>query len=101
MTALSFTCNKHKDMAGVRALKKSASFFMGSAEADEYNLPLRAEVGWWKGLKDVVGEILITAGADELMLHDIKAISKKIEVCHSQKVFFDGIRLISHRLFTQ
>lgn len=84
-------------MVGVRGLKKLASFFMGSAEADEYNQPLRAEVDWWKGLKDVVGEILITAGGEELMLHDIKALSI------FSKSFFSMvfIRLTSHRLFTQ
>lgn len=34
---------------------------------------------WWMGLKDVVREIFITAGADELMVDDIEAISKKID----------------------
>lgn len=80
MTAPSFTRNQHKDMVGERGLKNSVSYFMGSAEADEYNQPLRAEAEWWMGLKDVVREISTTAGADELMVDDIEAISKKIEV---------------------
>ncbi|MCJ1462247.1 hypothetical protein MMC07_000847 [Pseudocyphellaria aurata] len=82
MTAPSYTRNQQKDLVGVRGLKKSASFFMGEGKTDEYNQPSCAEAEWWQGLKDVVGEIFITAGADELMVDDIEAISEKIKAVH-------------------
>lgn len=61
-------------------IQKVVSFFVGNAEASEYNQALNAEAVWWKGLKDVVGEILTSVGADEFTVDDIQAISKKIDV---------------------
>ncbi|KAL9117520.1 MAG: hypothetical protein Q9187_005944 [Circinaria calcarea] len=58
--------NRYKDLVDALVLEKWAACFMGIAEADEYNQPFRASSGWWKDLRNVVRDVLITAGADEV-----------------------------------
>lgn len=51
---------------------------MGGAAPDNYNQPLRAPAGWWEGLK--VAEVLIVAGADEVLVDYVKELAAKMEV---------------------
>lgn len=51
---------------------------MGGAAPDNYNQPLRAPASWWEGLK--VEEVLIIAGADEVLVDYVKELAGKIEV---------------------
>ena len=51
---------------------------MGSEEADPYNQPGTAPTDWWNDLK--TKNILIVAGKDEVLVDDIEAMAKKIQV---------------------
>lgn len=51
---------------------------MGRAPADNYNQPIKAPVDWWKDLK--VEEVLILAGAEEVLVDYVKEVARKIEV---------------------
>ena len=53
---------------------------MGSAKQDAYNQPFCAPSSWWKDLSTKTQSILITAGADEVLVDDIKAFTDKIKV---------------------
>lgn len=53
---------------------------MGNAPVDAYNQPFIAESGWWNGLESVVEDILITSGAKEVLIDDIKDFVSRITV---------------------
>lgn len=78
MTADSFRRNAYKDCIGPESLGPWSRAFMGGAEPDNYNQPLRAPASWWEGSK--VGEVLIVAGADEVLIDQVKELAGKIEV---------------------
>ena len=59
-------------------LERWAAAFMGGASTDPYNQPLTAPSEWWQGLR--ADEVLIVAGADEVMIDAIRAFIKKFEV---------------------
>ncbi|KAI9812883.1 MAG: hypothetical protein M1827_004401 [Pycnora praestabilis] len=74
--------NANKDCTSYPALRKWSDAFMGSAPSDYYNQPHTAPGSWWEGLK--VSEVLILAGADELLVDDIKALAGRIEEVHEK-----------------
>ena len=53
---------------------------MGIAKPDEYNQPFPASPEWWKNINGVVSDLLITAGADEVLVDDIKAFAQTLQV---------------------
>ncbi|KAH0608080.1 uncharacterized protein H6S33_002132 [Morchella sextelata] len=54
-----------------------SSSYLGSQEArNAYSEPIRAPEGWWSDLQGVVKRILITAGAEEVMLDDLVKFSQ-------------------------
>lgn len=77
-TADSFRRNAYKDCIGPSSLGPWSRAFMGGAAPDNYNQPLRAPAGWWEGLK--VAEVLIVAGADEVLVDYVKELAAKMEV---------------------
>ncbi|KAI9787019.1 MAG: hypothetical protein M1816_007772 [Peltula sp. TS41687] len=76
----SMTFNERKDMLTAKTLDRWAAAFMLGASTDPYNRPLTAPSEWWRGLK--VNDVLIVAGADEIMVDDIRAFAKKFESVH-------------------
>ncbi|KAH0558472.1 hypothetical protein GP486_004868 [Trichoglossum hirsutum] len=70
--------NRYKDCLKDKTLQYWGDQFMGKAKADPYNQPLTASSDWWSAL--AVDEILIVAGADEIMIDDIQEFAKKLEV---------------------
>ena len=78
MSADSFRRNALKDCIGPDSVGPWARAFMGAAPPDNYNQPLRAPASWWEGLK--VEEVLIIAGADEVLVDYVKELARKIEV---------------------
>ena len=89
-SASSYISNQDLDSIDAPVLKKWSAYYMGSAEADEYNQPFIAEPSWWKDLPNVVQSILVTAGSYEVLLDDIKAFVEKIQVCDFKFVVVDG-----------
>ncbi len=83
-TADSFRRNAYKDCIGESSLAPWSSAFMGGAPPDNYNQPLRAPAEWWKDVK--AEEILIIAGADELLVDYVKELASKIEVSVSDSL---------------
>ncbi len=77
-TAESFRRNQYKDCIGPASLIPWSKAFMGRAPADNYNQPIKAPVDWWKDLK--VEEVLILAGAEEVLVDYVKEVARKIEV---------------------
>jgi len=78
MSADSFRRNAYKDCIGPSSLGPWARAFMGGAAPDNYNQPLRAPASWWEQLK--VEEVLIIAGADEVLVDYVNQLAGKIEV---------------------
>ena len=78
-TADSFRRNAYKDCIDASSLIPWSRAFMGQAPPDNYNQPLRAPADWWKDSK--AEEVLIIAGADEVLVDYIKELASKIEVC--------------------
>ena len=56
---------------------------MAKAASDEYNQPFTAAAEWWRDLPSVVDHILLTAGADEVMVDGIQSFVSRLEVCFS------------------
>ncbi|KAI9874226.1 MAG: hypothetical protein M1830_010047, partial [Pleopsidium flavum] len=79
-TAESFRRNQYKDCLGPAALNPWSRAFMSRAQTDNYNQPLNAPASWWKDLK--VDAVLILAGADEVLVDDIKEVARRIESVH-------------------
>lgn len=84
MTFASYATNRHKDILGPSVLERWADSFMGSAPPDNYNQPDRAPAEWWKDL--LAEEVLVVAGADEVLVDSIRDLGRKIEVCDSSAI---------------
>ena len=53
---------------------------MGNVKPDEYNQLFLASSGWWKSINGVVSDLLITPGADEVLVDDITAFAQTLQV---------------------
>ncbi|KAL8826711.1 MAG: hypothetical protein Q9191_003636 [Dirinaria sp. TL-2023a] len=80
----SFKANKNKDCLTAFLGETWSATFVGKAARDNYNEPIRTDVEWWRGLKDVVKEIFVVGGADELLVDSIKEMARKLETAHPQ-----------------
>jgi acetyl esterase/lipase len=78
VSAPAMKTNQYKDCIKDNTLQYWGEQFLGKAKADPYNQPLTASSEWWSTLS--VDEILIVAGADEIMIEDIREFAKKLEV---------------------
>ena len=72
--------NAKKDLVSPAAGNRWSESFLAGQAKDAYNEPLAAPEGWWNGLKDVVEEILITGGGDEILVDPIKELGKQYKV---------------------
>ncbi|CAA9959902.1 hypothetical protein P3342_005280 [Pyrenophora teres f. teres] len=75
-----FITNAERDMFDARCLSRWATAFLGSSDpfaGDFYNEPVLAAPEWWEPVADIVGEVLIWAGDNEVLKDGIQAFSKK------------------------
>ncbi|CAN9229090.1 unnamed protein product [Alternaria alternata] len=75
-----FVTNAQRDMFDARTLSRWASAFLGSDSpfaGDFYNEPVLAAPEWWEPVADVVEEVLIWAGDNEILKDGIEAFAKK------------------------
>lgn len=76
----SFRRNHYKDLVSAAVVETWGEYFFGTAKPDEYNQPLLAASEWWKDIDSIVGDILITVGADEVEVDDVEAFATKLKV---------------------
>lgn len=74
----SMTQNERKDFLTAGSIGPWVAAFLSGAPTDPWNQPLMASPEWWEQLK--VDEVLINAGADEIMIDDIRAFAKRFKV---------------------
>ena len=79
----SMKANTHKDILTPYLVDTLSVIFLGKSARDNYNEPIRTNVEWWAGLKDVVKEIFVVGGADEIFVDSIKEMARKLEVSAS------------------
>lgn len=78
----SFDFNREKDMFDGRALSRWSTAFLGSTSpfaGDFYNEPVIAPASWWEPTADVISEVLIWAGANEILLDGIEEFARRFE----------------------
>jgi len=77
----SFKQNYNTDMISAVMLRRYVGMFLGKSEygerdpgileGDEYTEPLRNTIDWWEGLHNVVGDMLVWAGDNEVLVDAI------------------------------
>lgn len=75
-----FEENAEKDCFDRRPLIRWSSAFLGSDSpfaGDFYSEPVTAPASWWEGTANVVDEVLIWAGGNEILLDGIEEFSKR------------------------
>ena len=72
--------NAKKDIVSPGAGNRWSQSFLGGKEKDGYNEPLSATLGWWNDLKEVVEEILIVGGGDEILVDPIRELGRQYKV---------------------
>lgn len=75
-----FIANAERDMFDARALARWAAAFLASDSAfagDFYNEPVLAAPEWWEPVADLVDEVLIWAGDNEILKDGIEAFAAK------------------------
>ena len=84
----SYIKNGDIDSVDASVLKKWSAYFMGSATPDEYNQPFRTSDSWWNDLPKIVPNVLITAGADEVLVDGIRLFAETIKVSAARRLLF-------------
>lgn len=69
--------NAKKDLVSPSVGNRWSGSFLAGKEKDAYNEPLSAPLGWWNGLKDVVEEIFIAGGGDEILVDPIRELGRQ------------------------
>ena len=72
--------NAKKDLVSPNAGNQWSESFLGGKAKDGYSEPLSAEEGWWDGLKDVVEEIFMAGGGDEILVDPIRELARQYKV---------------------
>lgn len=78
----SFTTNAEKDMFDGRTLNRWSSAFLGSDSpyaGDFYSEPVLAPASWWEGTADVIEEVLIWGGGNEVLLDSIEEFARRFQ----------------------
>ncbi|KAI9733071.1 MAG: hypothetical protein M1834_003617 [Cirrosporium novae-zelandiae] len=70
--------NEQKDILPISGLQMWHKHFLGNAEVDPYNSPISAPPSWWNDLN--VGDIMITAGGNEIIRSDIETLATALKV---------------------
>lgn len=75
--------NAEKDMFDSRTLSRWAAAFLNSTSpfaGDAYSEPMLASSEWWEPVADVVEEVLIWGGENEILIDAIEAFAQKFSV---------------------
>ncbi|KAJ4362383.1 hypothetical protein N0V83_010476 [Neocucurbitaria cava] len=75
-----YVTNAQRDMFDARTLSRWSAAFLDSDSpfaGDFYNEPVLASPEWWEPVADVVEEVLIWAGDNEILKDGIEAFAKK------------------------
>jgi acetyl esterase/lipase len=75
-----FVTNAERDMLDARTLNRWSAAFLGDSSpfaGDFYSEPVLAAPDWWTPVADVVGEVLIWAGDNEILKDGILAFAEK------------------------
>lgn len=75
--------NAERDMFDSRTLARWSAAFLGSSSpfaGDAYSEPVLASAEWWEALADVVDEVLIWGGENEILIDGIEAFASKFSV---------------------
>lgn len=83
-----FITNAERDMLDVRALDRWSAAFLGSDSpfaGDFYNEPVLAAPDWWEPVADIVEEVLIWAGDNEILKDGIEAFATKFTIGFGRK----------------
>jgi acetyl esterase/lipase len=75
-----FITNAERDMFDARTLNRWSAAFLGDASpyaGDFYSEPVLAAAEWWTPVADVVGDVLIWAGDNEVLKDGILAFADK------------------------
>jgi acetyl esterase/lipase len=78
----SFTKNKEKDMFDGRTLSRWSAAFLGSTSpyaGDFYSEPVTAPASWWEATADVIDEVLIWGGGNEVLLDGIEEFASRFQ----------------------
>jgi len=77
-----YVTNAEKDMFDARALSRWSSAFLGSNSpfaGDFYSEPVLAPASWWEKTAEVVDEVLIWGGANEILIDGIEEFARRFE----------------------
>ena len=80
--------NAKKDTVATANGETWAHSFLGGREADAWNEPLRAPEDWWDASEDVVEEVLIVGGADEVLVDSIRELARRLKAKHAKMTEF-------------
>ncbi|KAJ4356585.1 uncharacterized protein N0V89_004620 [Didymosphaeria variabile] len=75
-----YETNAEKDCFDRRALERWSSAFLGNDSpfaGDFYSEPVTAPSSWWEGTASVIGEVLVWAGGNEILLDGIEEWAKR------------------------
>lgn len=76
----SFKTNAEKDMFDARTLNRWSSAFLGSDSpfaGDFYSEPVLAPASWWEKVTDVIDEVLIWGGGNEILIDGIEEFARR------------------------
>ena len=76
--------NAKKDVVTTAMGKKWSSTFLDGLPYDGYNQPLSVPAAWWDGLDGMVRDILIVAGADEILVDCIVELAARLAGVHGR-----------------
>lgn len=76
-----FIANAERDMFDARTLSRWSAAFLGSTSpfaGNFFNEPVLAQPEWWAPVSDIVDDVLIWAGDNEILKDGILALARKI-----------------------
>jgi acetyl esterase/lipase len=79
----SWKSNHKKDALDPATVRIWSDNFMGKTPNDNWSQPAEAPAEWWIGLK--VDNIAITAGGNEVLRDDIRALAENIKVSRTRQ----------------
>jgi Steryl acetyl hydrolase len=75
----SYKKNKESDYLTIPAVTRASKAFIGpGAQFDDFSEPVRAPPATWKGVAEVVDEIIVWGGGGEILIDSIRIFAKNI-----------------------
>ena len=90
--------NTKKDMLTEHINQVWSRNFLGRRGRDGWNEALSVDGEWWNGLEDVIQEVLITAGEEEILADCIKELGKRFQVSCYDHAMGNKVMLIKCRI---